>query len=136
MYIRCHINYENRPDIVPTDFEAVCGKIKQANTESWFQLFYRPPCSPSEVSTKIERSIKSIDDDNKELYIFGDLNCNLLEPALSTTKRLQEILELYQLTQLISSLTRITQSSLTLLEVAVASMPEKGIFVRRCSSRN
>lgn len=90
----------------------------------------------SEVSTKIERSIKSIDDENKELYIFGDLNCNLLEPALSTTKRLQEILELYQLTQLISSLTRITQSSLTLLEVAVASMPEKGIFVRRCSSRN
>ena len=50
-------------------------------------------CSPSEVFTKIERLIKSIDDDNKELYILGDLNCNMLEPSLSTNKSLQEILE-------------------------------------------
>lgn len=45
---------------------------------------------------KIEKLIKSVDDDDKELYILGDLNCNyLLEPTLSTTKRLQEIHELY-----------------------------------------
>jgi hypothetical protein len=38
----------------------------------------------------------------------------MLEPSLSTTKRL--------------SPTRITQSSQTLLDVAIASMPEKVIF--------
>ena len=70
-------------------------EIKQANSQSFIvSSIYRPPCSPSEVFTKIERLIKSIHDDNKELYILGDLNCNMLEPSLSTTKRLQEILEL------------------------------------------
>ena len=37
---------------------------------------------------------------------------------LSTTKKLQEIMELYQLTQLIDSPTRITNSSQSLLDVA------------------
>ena len=130
MYIRCHVNYENRPELVPSDPEAVCVEIKQANSQSFIvSSIYRPPCSPSEVFTKIERLIKSIDDDNKELYILGDLNCNMLQPSLSITKRLQEILELYQLTQFINSPTRIIQSSpVTLLDVAIISMPEKVIF--------
>jgi hypothetical protein len=95
MYIRCHVNYENRPELVPSDLQAVCVEIKRAKSQSFIvSSIYRPPCSPSEVFTKIERLIKSIHDDNKELYILGDLNCNMLEPSLSTTKRLQEILEL------------------------------------------
>ena len=70
MYIRCHVNYENRPELVPSDPEAVCVEIKQANSQSFIvSSIYRPPCSPSEVFTKIERLIKSIDDDNKELHI-------------------------------------------------------------------
>ena len=24
IYIRCHVNYENRPDLIPNDLEAVC----------------------------------------------------------------------------------------------------------------
>jgi hypothetical protein len=130
MYIRCHVNYENRPDLVPPDLEAVCVEIKHANSQSFIvSSIYRPPCSPSEMFTKIERLIKSIDDDNKELYILGDLNCNMLQPSLSISKRLQEILELYQLTQFINSPTRIIQSSpVTLLDVAIISMPEKVIF--------
>ena len=108
MYIRCHVNSETRLDLVPPDLEAVCVEIRQANIQSFIvSSIYRPPCSPNEVFTNIGRLIKSIDDDNKELYILGDLNCNMLEPTLCTTKRLQEILELYQLTQLINTPTRI-----------------------------
>ena len=59
---------------------------------------------------------------------MGDLNCNILEPTLSTTRKLQDVLELYQLTQLINNPTRITQSSQSLLDVVIASMPEKIIF--------
>ena len=44
-------------------------------------------------------------------YILGDFNCNMLQLTLSTTKKLQEILELHQLTQLIDTRTRITKSS-------------------------
>ena len=38
MYIRCHVNYENRPDLIPNDLEAICFEIKQANSKS-FRVF-------------------------------------------------------------------------------------------------
>ena len=49
----------------------------------------------------------------------------MLQLSLSTTKKLREILELYQLTQLADSPTRITKSSQSLLDVAITSTPEK-----------
>ena len=49
----------------------------------------------------------------------------MLQLNLSTTKKLQEIMELYQLTQLIDSPTRITNSSQSLLDVFITSTPEK-----------
>ena len=58
-------------------------------------------------------------------FILGDLNCNLLEPTLQTTKKLQEIFKLYQLTQLINNPTRITKSTRSLLDVCFTSSPEK-----------
>ena len=126
IYIRCQINYTPRPDLVPTDLEAVCVEINQANAQSFIiSSIYRPPSSTNEVFKKIEELIKLIDDESKELYIFGDLNCNMLQLNLSTTKKLQEILELYQLTQLIDSPTRITNSSQSLLDVAITSTPER-----------
>ena len=72
IYIRCHVNYTPRPDLVPTDLEAVCVEINQANSQSIISSIYRPPCSPNEVFKKIEELIKLIDDESKELYIFGD----------------------------------------------------------------
>ena len=49
----------------------------------------------------------------------------MLQLNLSTTKKLQEIMELYQLTQLIDSPTRITNSNQSLLDVSITSTPEK-----------
>ena len=101
-------------------------EINQANSQSFIiSSIYRLPCSTNEVFKKIEELIKLIDDESKELYIFGDLNCNMLQLNLSTTKKLQEIMELYQLTQLIDSPTRITNSSQSLLDVVITSTPEK-----------
>ena len=126
IYIRCHVNYTLRPDLVPTDLEAVCVEINQANSQSFIiSSIYRPPCSTNEVFKKIEKLIKLIDGESKQLYIFGDLNCNMLQLNLSTTKKLQEIMELYQLTQLIDSPTRITNSNQSLLDVSITSTPEK-----------
>ena len=90
IYIRCQVNYTPRPDLVPTDLEAVCVEINQANSQSFIiSSIYRPPCSTNEVFKKIEELIKLIDDESKELYIFGDLNCNMLQlicPPLKSFK--------------------------------------------------
>jgi hypothetical protein len=77
------VNYQNRPDLVPVDLEAVCVEIKQANSQFLYSFKYFIDhrhqvfidiCSASEVFTKIERLIKSIDDENMKFYILGDLN--------------------------------------------------------------
>ena len=65
--------------------------------------------------------IGQIDNEDKETYILGDLNCNLLDQTNldNDAKHLLRILEIYQLTQLINELTRITQRSKSLMDVCI-----------------
>ena len=87
---------------------------------------YRPPDSTPEFFVEFEKIIKLIDDENKELHIIGDLNCNLLNiNSNQPTKTLKAILETYQLSQLITEATRITDISCTLIGHYITSMPEK-----------
>ncbi len=58
----------------------------------------------------LEKLIKQIDDENKEMYILGDLNCNLLEEKAlfnMAANKLNSLYELYQLSQLINEPTRV-----------------------------
>ena len=53
-------------------------EIKQANSQSFIiSTIYRPPNSKTEDLLKIERLIQLSDNENKEVYILGDLNINL-----------------------------------------------------------
>ena len=126
MYIRCHVNYENRPDLIPNDLEAICLEIKQANSKSFIiSSVYRPPNTSVETFSKIEKLIQQVDNENKEFYLLGDLNCNLLDSSLSNVKTLQEIMQLCQLTQVINEPTRVTKSTKSILDVCITSSPEK-----------
>ena len=66
LYKICHVNYKPRPDLFPSDLEAVCVQINQANAQSFIILsFYKLPCSINDVFTNIENLIKLIDDESK-----------------------------------------------------------------------
>ena len=124
MYIRCHVNYENRPDLIPNDLEAICLEIKQANSKSFIiSSVYRPPNTSVETFFKIEKLIQQVDNKNEEFYLLGDLN--LLDSSLSNVKTLQEITQLYQLTQVINEPTRVTKSTKSILDVCITSSPDK-----------
>ena len=57
IYIRCHVNYIPRPDLVPTYLEDVCVEINQANSQSFIiSSIYRPPCSTNEAFKKNRRT--------------------------------------------------------------------------------
>ena len=75
-----------------------------------------------------ETLIKQIDDENKEMYILGDLNCNLLQEKAHfnvPTSKLNSIYELYQLSQLINEPTRVTLTTSSLIDHVVTNTPEK-----------
>ena len=69
-------------------------------------------------------SIKN-DAENLELYLLGDLNCNL-SPDIAVDNNssyLLNIMDIYGLTQLITESTRVTQYSHTLIDLCVTNSP-------------
>ena len=84
---------------------------------------YRPPGSPIELFNEFEKLVDKIDAENKELYLLGDVNCNLLPEATAhISSSLTNILDIYGLSQLITEPTRlITQVSKSLIDLCIAN---------------
>ena len=71
-----------------------------------------------------EKFIKMIDDENKEIYTLGDLNCDMLKAESdSATKKIKSLYELYQLSQLIKEATRVTMTISSLIDHIVTNTP-------------
>ena len=61
-------------------------------------MVYRPPKSPVELFDKFEEILIKLDASNKEFYILGDLNCDLISPEISIhTSKLINLLDNYKL---------------------------------------
>ena len=118
IFLRSSINYQNRSDLVPNDLEGVCLEIFKPNSKPFvIASIYRPPDCSSDFFTNFESMIKAIDNEDKELHILGDLNCNMLKHIPDQpTKTLKSIYEMYQLYQTIEEPTRVTKTSSTLID--------------------
>ena len=57
---------------------------------------------------------------------MGDLNCNLLSKVVSNNSSyVLNIIDIYDLTQLILEITRVTQDSSTLINLCLTNSPDK-----------
>ena len=129
IYLRSSINYKIRDDLVPSELEAVCVEIIKPHSKPFVvTTVYRPPSALSEFFDHFEKLIKGIDNENKEMYILGDLNCDLLRPDKDyniPTNKIKSLYELYQLSQLIDEATRVTMTTTSLIDHMVTNTPEK-----------
>ena len=127
--MRSSINYKIRDDLVPSELEAVCVEIIKPHSKPVVvTTVYRPPSALSEFFDHFEKLIKDIDNENKEMYILGDLNCDLLRPDKDyniPTKKIKSLYDLYQLSQLIDEATRVTMTTTSLIDHMVTNTPEK-----------
>jgi hypothetical protein len=86
--------------------------------------WYRPPDSSIELFDKFENFLQKADDENKEL-ITGDLNCNLLATEKNThIKKLNDLMDVYQLQQHIQCPTRVTITTKTLLDLILTKIDD------------
>ena len=86
---------------------------------------YRPPDSDlSCFETDFGNTLTLALTFNKPIYIIGDLNCNVLDNT--TPNALLDFCQCFNLTQMVSKPTRITQSSSSLIDVVLAS--KKSLF--------
>jgi hypothetical protein len=75
-----------------------------------------------EFFNDFENFIKVIDNENKEIIITGDFNCDMLQDSNyrnNNSKRLDDLLDIYQLQQHIDKPTRTTDSTKTLIDIII-----------------
>ena len=72
-----------------------------------------------------ENFLEQIDDENKDIVITGDLNCNLIEQGRSqATPKLQDIMDIFQLRQHIQTPTRTNVKTSTLIDVILTRIDD------------
>ena len=70
--------------------------------------WYRPPNAKIELFQKFENFLKLIDNEDKDIIITRDLNCDLIEHAQNhATSKLIDIIDIFQLQQHIQTPTHI-----------------------------
>ena len=127
--VRRFLPYYHRDDLVQKDLESICVEIRKPNSRPFIiSTIYRPPSATVDIFSKIESLISTIDTEDKEIYVLGDLNCNLLDTTNFAAKKLASITELYQLIQVVDKPTPITEFSASLLDICITSAPEKIVF--------
>ena len=118
-----------RNDLIPSELEAVCVEISKRHSKPFFAAtVYWPPNANADFFEHFEKFIKAIDNENQEMYLLGDLNCNLLKTdndSNAPTKKIKSLYELYQLSQIINQATRVTVTTSTLIDHIVTNTPEK-----------
>ena len=111
-----------RSALVPENVEALCIEVRKPNAKPiLISTWYRPPNSNPEILDFFEIFLQSIDKENKEIIITGDFNIDLMPSDIenSKVKRLKEVLNTYQLSQLINKPTRTTELTKTLLDLII-----------------
>ena len=126
-YLRTNLNYRIRDDLINDDLECLIVEISKPRSSVFLvDTWYRPPNSPPKRFNEFENVIDKIHAESKELYILGDINCNLLpEASAHISSYLTNIFDIYGLSQLITEPTRITPVSKTLIDLCITNSPEK-----------
>ena len=127
IYLRTNLNYRIRHDLNNDDLKCLIVEISKPRSSAFLVgTWYRPPNSPPERFNEFEILIDKIDAENKELFILGDVNCNLLPEAFAyNSSYLTSIFDIYGLSQLITEPTRVTPTSKTLIDLCITNSPEK-----------
>ena len=122
--VKNNYSYIVRNDLLTNDLEAICIELTLRVSRPILILnWYRPPDSEAQVFDWFEEFLQKAEAENKELIILGDLNCDLYaNMPNSNTKKLVELINAYQLKQLIKEPTRVTANTRTLIDVIITQL--------------
>jgi hypothetical protein len=120
IWVRNDIDYKVEKtinDLIFAQIEHLAIETTYAATKTTIVTIYRPPNSkPKESLEELELLIKAATNLNNPLIITGDLNIDTNKPHHPETKKYLEILDNYQLSQLITHPTRITSHLSTCID--------------------
>ena len=126
VYISSSIPFQRRLDLELEDIECIWIELLFPKSKGFLVgIIYRPPDSSKHLSVnfncKFESMVSSVSAEKKECILTGDINCNYL--VSSDHKEIKSTLAYFGLKQLITSPTRITRESKTLIDVICSNEP-------------
>ena len=127
IYTRDILNVREMSHFVPENIESVCLEIIKPKSKPFFlTTVYRPPSSNANFMDELENYFHTLGEQDKELILTGDLNCDLSLLVLqSHSRQLLDILELFQMKQVIADATRRTSNTASLLDIIATNRPDK-----------
>lgn len=128
IYIRNSVNFVDKSRLILNEIEALCIEINKPQSKPFVVMScYRPPnADAKQFFENLQLIVNRLDSGNTELFILGDLNCNMLPSHNNSPKNeLNSLCELHQLDQLISTPTRITSNTRTLIDIILTNRPHR-----------
>ena len=127
LYIRNDLAFNPRSDVNKSDTESLWIEILLPKTRPiLIGVCYRPP-KDYKFFEKLENDLMNCDRlSDLECYILGDFNVNVMHNKNSgLTKCVSDVCDIFDLCQLISDPTRITDSSKSIIDLIFTSSYEK-----------
>ena len=126
-YIRNDVDYKLRVDLMDDDLEILIIEVKRKNVKPFLIVtWYRPPNANLKTFQLFESVLQRIDDLSHECIILGDMNCDTMpEDKPWQTKHLFDVTEGFGYAQLVQSVTRITATSSSILDLIMTNTTEK-----------
>mgnify|MGYP005985976725 FL=1 len=87
-------------------------------------VLYRPPSKPTNCIDNLEITLANLTAEMDEIILMGDLNIDFLVPS-SPLQNLNNVLDTFNLKQVINTPTRITKHSATLLDIICLKSPRE-----------
>ena len=123
VYVREGVCCNRRSDLEKENLECVWLEIKPVKSKPFLVgNIYRPPNSNIQWSEIFEDCIEHVLQEEKEIYLMGDINRDLLNDNIR--KAWTDYMEPFGLFQLISEATRVTPLSKTLIDHIYTNCPE------------
>ncbi len=137
IYAKNDIGFERKLELENPIDEIIWVEIHAKGNNFLLCHAYRPPNYDSDFWTRYSHAIGLAIHINQNIVLTGDLNCDLL--TNQNNNKLTDIMNLYNLTNVIEKPTRITDRSQTLLDPILISDTLSSIFadvlkVARCIS--
>ena len=122
LYFRKSLNCKRRPELEISNIETLWTEVTLTNSKSFLICtLYRPPSATSEWVDLLEEELSVAQTTGLEMIIMGDVNIDF--QACSNNKWLN-LVQLFDLTQLVTKPTRITPYSSTLIDHVYTTNPE------------
>ena len=133
LYIRNSLSF-SQINYNLNEVEGLWIKIKQKREDPLLLgVIYRPPNSPNDFFETLTEMLHCISENEGEIILVGDFNCDLLPKNLNPESRnLLSVMDTNLLHQLIDVPTRVTPNSKSLIDHVYSSNPEEhqltGVF--------